>query len=90
VGPAEAAVVFASSFALVFVYGFQSRTVQAGRYGLAFACSSLIGVMQAIVTRAAVGDDLMTFLLCNCLGGSFGIVASIWVYQHFYAHKDKR
>lgn len=88
-GALEALAVFASSFALVFAYGFQSRTVQAGRYALAFATSSVIGILQALVTRAAVGDDLALFLLVNCTGGSCGIVASIWVYQSLYAHKDK-
>jgi hypothetical protein len=89
-GPSEIATVFASSFALVFAYGFQSRTVQAGRYALAFVTSSVIAVLQTLVTRAAVGDDLVVFMATNCLGGSCGIVGSIWFYQRFFAHKDRK
>lgn len=78
--------VFASTFALVFLYGVQSRAVQASRYLAAALLSSAISIMNTVVTRAAVSDDLTSFLLASCSGGSLGIVAAIWTYNHV-AHR---
>lgn len=87
--PFDMLAIFAGSMALVFLYGFQSRTVQAGRYAPAFIVSSLIGLFQTLITRAAVGDSLALFLIATCLGGSCGICLSIFTYERLYGRKDR-
>jgi membrane associated rhomboid family serine protease len=86
---ADTLLVFASSYALVFLLVIQQRTIQASRYLMAFLFSSLIGVVNTLIVRGAVGDDLTWFLIAHCLGGSSGVVCAIWLYDTVLGHKDK-
>jgi hypothetical protein len=75
----EAAFIWASGFANVFLLGFQSRNAVAGRYVRCACTSFLIAACQVVAVRAVmVGDPVLAALLIGS-SGSAGICAAIFV-----------
>lgn len=76
---ADAAIIFAGAFTVVFLLGLQSRNVVAGRYWAAIMTSAGISLSQFIFVKYAAGGSLMV-LAISTLGGCLGIAAAIWFY----------
>lgn len=71
------ALFWVSTFAQVFLLGFQSRNVNTGRYGWA-ACTSLaIGTAQLVSVRGMVANDPMIVWALTATAGPLGIVAAM-------------
>ncbi len=76
-----AALLLASTFALVFALGLQSQLVNNGHALAAFINSLAIGTCNLVLFKLAPdagGIEIAAYLL----GGPFGIVASMWAYRH--------
>lgn len=76
------ALLFGSTFAVVFFLGLQSLNVNGGHYGLAFATSFAIGASQLALYRY-MPEATLTQTVAYLLGGPFGIVASMWTHRRF-------
>lgn len=77
-----AALLFASTFGLVFALGLQSQFVNNGHYAHAFGNSMMISVGQLgalQVVHAQTPEQYAAYLL----GGPFGIVFSMYVFRRF-------
>jgi hypothetical protein len=83
---ADAAIIFAGAFTVVFLLGLQSRNVVAGRYGAAVMTSAGISLSQFIFVKYAASGSLAV-LLISTLGGCLGIASAIWFYQHVIERK---
>ena len=73
---------FASTFSLVFFLGLQSLNVNRGHYLAAFLTSFGIGASNLIVLKLAPNATAVE-MAAYLTGGTFGIVASMWVHRHF-------
>ena len=77
-----------ASFLQVFTLGFQSRCVNAGNYGLAFLCSTGIGVMQVHVWhKIMTAPQSVAATAVYSLSGACAICAAIYVHKRIYKHK---
>lgn len=76
---ADAAIIFAGAFTVVFLLGLQSRNVVAGRYLAAVMTSAGISLSQFIFVKYAASGSL-TVLGISTLGGCLGIASAIWFY----------
>ena len=79
---------FASAFALVFLLGLQSLTVNGGHERAAFLNSILIGFANLTVLKLGVvasGWDIAAYVL----GGPFGIVCSMRFFRWYRQQKGK-
>lgn len=79
----NAAILLASTFALVFALGLQSQFVNQGHYLGAFCNSLLIsfaqlGALQVVHTRTPL--DIAAYVV----GGPLGIVASMLVFRRYF------
>ena len=82
----SAITLFASTFALVFLLGLQSRNVNCGQRRAAFFTSLGIGSAQLLLYKLAPdanGLEIAAYLS----GGPFGIVASMWAHERFFNRK---
>lgn len=80
---AAAATLWISSFATVFLLGFQSRNVQAGRYAWASATSFAISAAQLMFVRIAAADsDPVMVLAVSGSAGPAGICSAMWLTRH--------
>lgn len=77
---------FASTFVLVFLLGFQSLNVNGGHYGAAFWTSFGIGVSQVVLYKLVPSADV-TEVIAYLLGGPFGIVASMWAHRRWIGER---
>ena len=78
----NALVLFASAYALVFLLGLQSLTVNNGHTRAAFLNSALIGV--ANITLLKLGVDAKGWeVAAYVAGGPFGIVSSIYFFRWY-------
>jgi hypothetical protein len=76
----EALALWGSGFLHVFLLGFQSRNVQAGRYGWAMATSFALAAAQLVLLRAAVtGVPWELFLVITGTAGPCGIASAMWL-----------
>lgn len=76
----NAAILFASTFALVFALGMQSLNVNGGHYKAAFFTSFLIGGSNLVLLKLgpdATGWEITAYLT----GGPLGIVLSMWLHR---------
>ena len=76
---ADAAIIFAGAFTVVFLLGLQSRNVVAGRYLAAVMTSAGISLSQFLFVKYAASGSL-TVLAISTLGGCLGIASAIWFY----------
>lgn len=74
-------VVFFSTFANVFLLGFNSKNVHQSRYLAAFITSWGITFSQYIFVTHAVKSGGWPFLLISGLGGSIGITLAIFIHD---------
>ncbi|HSD36113.1 MAG TPA: hypothetical protein VLC92_01310 [Rhodocyclaceae bacterium] len=72
----SAALLFASTFLLVFFLGLQSRNVNSHQYRAAFFTSFGIGISQLILYKLAPSAGALE-IAAYLLGGPFGIVAAM-------------
>ena len=77
---------FASTFALVFALGFQSRNVNGEHYKSAFLTSFLIGGSNLVVLKTVPHAGLSE-IIAYLLGGPFGIVLSMWTHKRVFCVK---
>lgn len=82
------AVLFVSTFILVFLLGFQSLNVNGGHYGAAFWTSFGIGVSNVVLYKLVPGAGASE-VIAYLLGGPFGIVASMWCHRRWIGHGRK-
>lgn len=78
-----AALLFASTFALVFALGLQSLNVNRGHYKAAFVTSFAIGASNLVLFKLAPeasGMEIAAYLA----GGPLGIVASMWAHRRIF------
>lgn len=73
--------VWATSFATIFLLGFQSRNATAGRYVACAFTSMLIGMFQVVGVRAAVDQPVIAAMLFGTAGAA-GICCAIYVNIH--------
>lgn len=79
---------FSSTFANVFLLGFQSKNVMRSRYKLAAMTSLGITIAQYFFVRYAAHDGGLMFLTVSGAGGSLGIVCAIAV--HDWMHRKSQ
>lgn len=77
---------WAASFALVFLLGIQSKNVQRSRYLLAITTSFGISVGNFTFIKYAAAGTLDAFFVCAA-GGCMGIAFSIWFADNVL-HRD--
>jgi hypothetical protein len=76
-----AALLFASTYAVVFALGAQSLFVNSGRYGAAFVNSAVIGLCHLALYKLAP-DSAGIQIAAYLAGGPFGIVSAMYVFRH--------
>lgn len=74
------AILFVSTFVLVFCLGFQSQNVNGGHYKSAALTSFAIGSGQMILYKLAPQADWLE-IGCYLAGGPIGITASMWAHR---------
>lgn len=72
-----AAILFLSTFAVVFALGLQSLNVNGGHRLLAFCTSFLIGASNLVLFKVLPGPTDTLQIAAYLLGGPFGIVCSM-------------
>jgi hypothetical protein len=77
-----AALLFASTFAVVFALGLQSLNVNGGHRLLAFVTSFAIGGSNLVLFKVLPGPTDGLQIAAYLLGGPFGILASMWGHPH--------
>lgn len=82
-------ILFSSSFANVFLLGFNSKNVHQSRYFLAFVTSWGITLAQYFFVKYAVAGDGLMFLGVSGVGGSLGIISAIFVHDYMHARTNK-
>jgi hypothetical protein len=78
----QAAILFLSTFVLVFALGFQSLNVNQGRYAAAGLTSFFIGASQLTLYKLAPdagGWEVVAYLV----GGPLGIISSMIVHRRW-------
>ncbi len=73
---------FASTFILVFLLGFQSLNVNGGHYWAAFLSSFGISFSQLVLYKM-VPDANWTEIVAYMSGGPFGIVFSMYAHRRW-------
>lgn len=81
---------FASTFGVVFCLGFQSLTVNAGHYVLAFCCSLLIGAFNLLLFKTAPHVEGASQIAAYLIGGPLAIVSAMYVHRNFVARWLRR
>lgn len=79
---------YGSTFVTVFALGFQSLNVNQGRYIAAFLTSFVIGGSSLVLYRY-LPQPTWTQVLAYLLGGSTGIVASMWMHKRTIGRKPR-
>lgn len=80
---ASTALLFASTFVLVFAFGFQSLSVTGGHPRSAFLASFLVGASQLVLFKL-LPDASWIEVAAYLLGGPIGIVASMRVHARLF------
>jgi len=83
-------ILFTSSFANVFLLGFNSKNVQHSRYWMAFFTSWGITLAQYFFVKYAANDGGALFLAISGTGGALGIVSAIFVHNWMSNHFPKK
>ncbi len=79
-------ILFGSSFALVFLLGLQSLSVNGGHERAAIFNSCCIGLMNIVMFKLAP-DASLTESACYVIGGPIGIVASMRFFRRYRRFK---
>lgn len=87
--PIDNVLLFGSTFANVFLLGFQSKNVMHSRYVLAALTSIGITLAQYFFVRYAANGDGLLFLIVSGMGGSLGIMSAIWVHDRLAKRKER-
>lgn len=75
------ALMFLSSFCMVFLLGLQSRNVNQGRYMAAVLTSAGINLANFLFVKFAADGGLLSLAIITA-GGCSGVASSIWFYQN--------
>ena len=78
---------FASTFVLVFLLGFQSLNVNGGHYVAAFLSSFGISFSQLVLYKL-VPDANWTEIAAYMAGGPFGIVFSMYAHRRWMGRRN--
>jgi hypothetical protein len=76
------AILFTSTYVLVFALGLQSLNVNGGYYRAAFITSFFIGVSQMLLLKLGPNANI-TEVAAYLAGGPLGIISSMWAHRHF-------
>lgn len=77
------AVLFGSTFVVVFALGAQSLLVNNGRYVAAFGNSFVIGACNLALLK--LGPQASDWeIAAYLIGGPLGIVAAMWMFRHLH------
>lgn len=76
----DALIMFASSFALIFLRSYQTQVVVGGHYLTAFCVSVLMSVCNVISLVLIVNNGWDIFLPL-ALGGALGVVTAMKLYR---------
>lgn len=85
----NAAILFGTTFVLVFALGVNTLSVNRDQYGIAFLTSFLISGSNLVILRTVPQGDLLE-VAAYMLGGPFGIVASMWMHKRFLGKAKAR
>lgn len=85
----NAAVLFCTTFVLVFSLGFQSLNVNKGHYVAAFLTSFMISGSNLVILRTVPQGGLIE-VAAYMLGGPFGIVVSMWLHKRVLGSRAAR
>lgn len=85
----SAVLLFVSSFAFVFLLGFQSQVVRDKERAMAFGVSLMIGLCELIVLKHAPSADFVDGI-AFLLGGPVGIVSSIEAHDLYLKYKKRK
>lgn len=77
------ATIFAAGFASTFLLGFQSRNVNHGHYGWAFATALAIGLTQTLLWGALLRSLTFAGAAAYAVSSAIGITAAMLVHQRF-------
>lgn len=80
-----AALLFAANFTIVFLMGVQQLTVQRGAMIAAFCISPFITGASIVLFKVLPQETTMLDNVVHMLGGSFGIVAGMWMHAQVLA-----
>jgi len=76
-------VLFAAMFLKVFLMGFQSKNVVGNHYRAAFLTSVFMGTSDVILITEVATSGWLSVIPVT-LGGSFGIVSSMWTHNKLF------
>lgn len=85
----DLAVFWVSTFAQVFLLGFQSRNVNTGRYAWAALTSLAIGAAQIVAVRGIMNHNPWTVLLLTGTAGPSGIVSAM-LFSHYFLENRRQ
>lgn len=77
------AILFGSTFVVVFALGAQSLIVNNGRYLAAFINSFVIGACNMVLLKLGPQATLLE-IAAFLLGGPLGIVTAMYVFRHLH------
>ena len=80
-----ALLLFAATFAVVFTLGLQQLNVERGHMLAAAVTSPLIGLSNLVLFKVLPGPTDALQIGAYLLGGSVGIVASMWMHPQLVA-----
>lgn len=80
-------ILFASSFSMTVLLGFQSQVVRLGHKWMSFALSTCIGFSQIFAFKL-VPDANTIELFVWVIGGALGIVSSITVHDWYIKYHN--
>lgn len=83
-------ILFGSAYCSVFVMGFQSLNVNAGRYVAAFVASFLIGVFNIALYKLVPAANEPTEIAAYLIGGPLAIVSAMYVHRKFFRKKSEQ
>ncbi len=85
----HAALFFVAQFALVFLMGLQSRSVNSGMFLAAAMTSVMIAAAQVTTVRAIVWSGPWEAFLIAATAGPAGIVSSMFVHRKFFKRVEQ-
>ncbi len=83
-------ILFFAGYVSVFMYGFQSRNVNEGHYGLAAITSFLISGSQLLVWKEIFNDTSVFNAIIWAISGSLGITSSMYVHRRWIKPKNEK
>lgn len=82
----QSALIFGSTFVLVFALGFQSLNVNGGHYRAAFVTSFLIGTSNLVLFKTVPQAGWLE-MLAYLSAGPLAITASMWAHEKWINRK---